>query len=116
RTRSTGGLTHTIPTTRAYSPRLQSTSSGVKKQDQEHRKQTTIQPPILRHIVPEDLQDTARLLTLFAQTQTQGLIGKSDSERLTFLALAEHAKVVGSQNPCGLFALLVQRQHWHFVT
>jgi hypothetical protein len=91
-------------------------SSGVKKQDQEYRKQTTIQPPTLRHIVPEDLQDTARLLTLFAQAQTQGLIGKSDSDRLTFLALAEHAKIVGSQNPCGLFAALVQRQHWHFVT
>src|SRR5262249_23473355 len=56
------------------------------------------------------------LLTLLAQAQTQGLIGKSDSERLTFLALAEHAKVVGSQNPCGLFAALVHRQHWHFVT
>ena len=73
------------------------------------------QPPLASHR-PEDLQDTARLLTLFAQAQTQGLIGKSASDRLTFLALAEHAKVVGSQNPCGLFAALVQRQHWHFVT
>jgi Toprim domain-containing protein len=45
-----------------------------------------------------------------------GLIGKSDSERLTFLGLAEHAKVVGSANPCGLFAALVRRQCWHFVT
>src|SRR5215471_9680778 len=91
-------------------------SSGVKNQGQEHRKATIIQPPTLRHIIPEDLQDTARLLTLFAQAQTQGLIGKSDSDRLTFLALAEHAQVVGSQNPCGLFAALVQRQQWHFVT
>jgi hypothetical protein len=91
-------------------------SAGVQNQVQEHSTPTTIQPPSLRHIVAEDLQDTARLLTLFAQAQTQGLIGKSDSERLTFLALAEHAKVVGSQNPCGLFAALVQRQHWHFVT
>jgi len=88
----------------------------VKKGVQEHRTPTTLQPPTLRHIVPEDLQDTGRLLTLFAQAQTQGLIGKSDSDRLTFLALAEHAKVVGSQNPCGLFAALVQRQHWYFVT
>jgi hypothetical protein len=24
--------------------------------------------------------------------------------------------VVGSANPCGLFAALVRRQHWHFVT
>jgi hypothetical protein len=91
-------------------------SSGGKKQGQEPGKPTTIQPPTLRHIIPEDLQDMGRLLTLFAQAQTQGLIGKSGSDRLTFLALAEHAKVVGSQNPCGLFAVLVQRQHWHFVT
>jgi hypothetical protein len=73
-------------------------------------------PPTLSHIVPADLQDTARLLTLLTQAQTQGLIGKSDSNRLTFCALAEHAKVVGSANPCGLFAALVRRQHWHFVT
>ena len=91
-------------------------SAGIKNQVQERRTPTPIQPPTLHHIVPDDLQDTARLLTLFAQAHTQGLIGKSDSERLTFLALAEHAKVVGSQNPCGLFAALVQRQHWHFVT
>ena len=57
-----------------------------------------------------------RLLTLFTHAQTQGLIGKSDSDRLTFCALAEHAKVVGSANPCGLFAALVRRQQWHFVT
>jgi hypothetical protein len=93
-----------------------SPSSGVKPQVQAYSTPTPLQPPTLCHIVPEDLQDTARLLTLFAQAQTQGLIGKSDSDRLTFLALAEHAKVVGSQNPCGLFAALVQRQHWHFVT
>jgi len=67
-------------------------------------------------LVPKDLEDTTRLLILFTQAQTHGLIGKSDSDRLTFVALAEHAKVVGSANPCGLFAALVRRQHWHFVT
>jgi hypothetical protein len=35
------------------------------------------------------------------------LIGKSDSTRLTFLATAEHACVIGSSNPCGLFAALI---------
>jgi hypothetical protein len=70
----------------------------------------------LSHIVPEDLQETARLLTLFEQAQVHGLIGTSDSERLTFLGLAEHAKMVGSANPCGLFAALVRRQCWHFIT
>jgi len=66
--------------------------------------------------VPADLTDTTRLLALFEQAHTQELLGKSDSERLTFLGLAEHAKVVGSHNPCGLFAELIRRQCWHFVT
>jgi hypothetical protein len=66
--------------------------------------------------VLEDLRDTGRLLTLFEQAQTQGLIGNSDSARLTFLATAEHACVIGSSNPCGLFAALIRRQLWHYVT
>src|SRR5499427_1955376 len=53
-------------------------SAGVKKRVQEPSTPTTLQPPTLRHIVPDDLQDTGRLLTLFVQAQTQGLIGKSD--------------------------------------
>jgi hypothetical protein len=73
-------------------------------------------PPTLQHIVPEDLRDTERLLVLFEQAQLQGLIGKSDSERLTFLATAEHACIIGSTNPCGLFASLICRQLWHHVT
>jgi hypothetical protein len=91
-------------------------SAGIKKQAQADTTKTTPIPSTLRHIVPDDLQDTARLLALFEQAQMQGLIGNSESERLTFLGLAEHAKVVGSSNPCGLFAELVRRQCWHFVT
>src|SRR5215471_20843938 len=100
-------LHHTAPTSSG-------SASGVKEQHK--NKKPTPRVPTLSHIVPEDLQETARLLTLFEQAQTHGLIGKSDSERLTFLGLAEHAKVVGSANPCGLFAELVRRQCWHFVT
>jgi len=66
--------------------------------------------------VPDDLRDTARILVLFEQAQIQGLIGTSDRERLTFLATAEHACVIGSTNPCGLFAALIRRQLWHYVT
>jgi hypothetical protein len=91
-------------------------ASGVDTQEREKTKRATDHTPTLSHIVPEDLIDTARLLALFEQAYTQGLIGKGDSERLTFLSLAEHAKVVGSSNPCGLFAALVRRQCWHFVT
>jgi hypothetical protein len=96
-------------------PRTASLASSSPPHDL-FRPDKALPPPTLSHIVPEDLQDTARLLTLFIHAQTQGLIGKSDSERLTFCALAEHAKVVGSANPCGLFAALVRRQQWHFVT
>jgi hypothetical protein len=66
--------------------------------------------------VPDDLRDTTRILVLFEQAQIQGLIGTSDRERLTFLATAEHACVIGSTNPCGLFAALIRRQLWHYVT
>jgi hypothetical protein len=97
-------------------PGFDGPSAGVTKHAQEHPKQTTTVPPTLRHIVPDDLQDTARLLALFEQAQRHGLIGHSESDRLTFLGLAEHARVVGTHNPCGLFAALIRRQRWHYVT
>ena len=77
---------------------------------------TTTQAPTLCHIVPDDLWDTGRLLTLFEQAQTERLIGKSDSERLIFLATAHHARVIGTTNPCGLLAALIRRKLWHYVT
>jgi hypothetical protein len=72
--------------------------------------------PILNHIVPDDLRDMDRLLALFEQAQSDGHIGGSESECLTFIASAEHARFVGSSNPCGLFAQLIRRHLWHFVT
>jgi hypothetical protein len=72
--------------------------------------------PTLRHIVPDDLADTARLLILFGEAQAQGLIGGSESERLTFVATAERARLRAITNAPGLFAELVRRRLWHFVT
>jgi hypothetical protein len=72
--------------------------------------------PTLYHIIPEDLQETGRLLDLFAQAQAQGSIGGSEADRLTFVATAEHARLVGSHNSCGLLAQLIRRRLWHFVT
>jgi hypothetical protein len=72
--------------------------------------------PTLRHIVPDDLTDTARLLILFEEAQAQGLIGGSESERLTFVAIAERARLRAIRNAPGLFAELVRRRLWHFVT
>lgn len=91
-------------------------TSGVQKQEKKNTKIPTTQAPTLRHIVLDDLRDTDRLLALFEQAHGQGLIGKSDSQRLTFLATAEHARVIGSTNPCGLLAELIRRQLWHYVT
>ena len=92
--------------------------TGVYIQGNEQRsmKQPIRHAPTLHHMVPEDLQDTARLLTLFEQAHREGLIGKSDGERLAFLSLAEHARGIGTVNPCGLFAALVRRQCWHYIT
>src|SRR4029434_8934422 len=90
--------------------------TGGRNQGKDRTRTPTTPPPTLRHIVLNDLQDTARFLVLFEQAHTQGLIGNSDSERLTFLAMAEHAHVRGSSNPCGLFAELIRRQRWDFVT
>jgi len=72
--------------------------------------------PTLRHIVPDDLTDTARLLMLFEEAQAKGLIGGSESERLTFVAIAERARLRAIRNAPGLFAELVRRRLWHFVT
>jgi hypothetical protein len=72
--------------------------------------------PTLRHIVPDDLTDTARLLVLFDEAQAQGLIGGSESEQLTFVATAERARLRAVINAPGLFAELVRRRLWHFVT
>jgi hypothetical protein len=91
-------------------------TTGGYTQEKEPTKKATNHTPTFSHIVPEDLTNTTRLLTLFEQAHTRGLIGKSDSERLTFLSLAEHARVVGSHNPCGLFAELIRRKCWHFIT
>ena len=91
-------------------------TTGGRSQGKASIRTPTTPPPTLCHIVLNDLQDTARLLILFEQAHTQGLIGNSDSERLTFLAMAEHAHVRGSSNPCGLFAELIRRQRWDFVT
>jgi hypothetical protein len=91
------------------------TKTGVQIQPANGTK-TSFLPPTLQHIVPDDLRDTARLLTLFAQAQQHGLIDGSDSARLTFVAMAEHAHGLGTANPCGLFAALVRRQCWHYIT
>jgi hypothetical protein len=68
--------------------------------------------PTLAHIVRE----TTQLLALFEEAQERGLISGSESERLPFVATAERARVRAVENAEGLFAELVRRRLWHFVT
>jgi hypothetical protein len=72
--------------------------------------------PALKHIVPEDLLDTTRLLALFQEAQTKGIMGGSESKRLIFVATAERARLTAITNAPGLFAELVRRRLWHFIT
>jgi hypothetical protein len=73
-------------------------------------------PPTLRDVVPADLRDTGRLLTLHAEAVGLDLVGDSESGRLKFVAAAEHARVIGTRNPSGLFVRLVRGKLWHFLT
>jgi hypothetical protein len=72
--------------------------------------------PDLRHVLPEDLRDTGRLLDLYDQAVGQGMAAPSEWGRLRFVAAAEHARVIGTKNPCGLFVRLVRGGLWHFAT
>ncbi|QDV90741.1 hypothetical protein RAS2_18240 [Phycisphaerae bacterium RAS2] len=72
--------------------------------------------PTLRHVVAEDLRDPTRLLELFRQAVIARLVSTSECDRLRFFAAAEHAKTIGTRNPCGLFVTVVRRRLWQFAT
>jgi hypothetical protein len=72
--------------------------------------------PDLCNVLPQDLRDTGRLLDLYEQAVGQGLAARSEWCRLRFVAAAEHARVIGTKNPCGLFVRLVKGGLWHFAT
>jgi hypothetical protein len=67
-------------------------------------------------VVPEDLRDTGRLLELYEQAVAAGLSAASEWGRLRFVAAAEHARVIGRKNPCGLLVRLVRGGLMHFAT
>jgi hypothetical protein len=72
--------------------------------------------PDLRNVLTEDLKDTGRLLELYEQAVGLGLVPPSEWGRLRFVAAAEHARVIGTKNPCGLFVRLVRGGLFHFAT
>jgi hypothetical protein len=75
-----------------------------------------VRPPTLTHILPQDLQETERLLVLYAQAVHRGLLGPAEADRLTFVALAQHVLMYRPANAGGLFQRLLTRRRWHFIT
>ena len=69
----------------------------------------------LPHIEIQDLRDTRRLLHLFGRAVSKGIIEGSEYRLLQFVAIAERALQEG-HDPCALFADMVNRQQWLFVT
>ena len=63
-----------------------------------------LKSPNIKHVLVEDLKSMHRVLELFEQASKRGLVDGGDRGRLSFVAGAEHALVIGSKNPCGLFA------------
>ena len=72
--------------------------------------------PKLADVRVEDLRDTARTLKLFDLAVALGLVGSSEADRLQFVALAEHARAVGTANPPGLFMHLLRSRCWRYIT
>ena len=72
--------------------------------------------PSLNDIKPDDLRDIGRTLELYRQAVERGLLAQSEANRLRFVALAIHAQNIGKANPPGLFAALLRRKAWAFIT
>jgi hypothetical protein len=73
-------------------------------------------PPHLQHVLLLDLQDMERLLALYAQAVQASLIGPSEAERLSFVALAHHVLRFKPVNPGGLFVQLLRQRRFDFIT
>lgn len=88
---------------------------------EEHRSESrqpavSMKPATLQNITREDLLDTDRLLVLYDQAWRERLIGPSETERLTFVALAQHVIHQRPENAGGLFRQLLTRRLYHYIT
>jgi hypothetical protein len=84
--------------------------AGVRAQLSGNRK------PSLRHIVPADLTDGARLACLFEQACAAGHVRRTEADRLNFFAMARHACAIGRRNAPGLFAANIRARRWAVIT
>lgn len=72
--------------------------------------------PNIQHVTQTDLDDTGRLLELFDQAIRSKLVDGGQHDRLRFVGAAEHARTIGSVNPPGLFAWIVRKRRWSYIT
>jgi hypothetical protein len=89
--------------------------TGVEIKGQE-TEEKPLQAPNLDDVQVEDLRDVGRTLQLYDQAVARKLADPSEAARLRFLAVAEHARVVGKSNPGGLFTYLVRNGCWRYAT
>ena len=72
--------------------------------------------PTLMDVKWVDLTDTKRLIHIFREAAASGLAEHSKRGLLDVVAAAEHARVIGTRNPPGLFAWIVRNRKWDFIT
>ncbi len=72
--------------------------------------------PQLRNVLIEDLQSVERVGLLFEEAAGARLVPRSESGRLLVAGAAEHALRVARTNPCGLFATVLRKQLWDFIS
>lgn len=111
-----------LSTTQSPRPRETGISSSGRSENQKPGpagpsgvRTRTGRGPRLSSVTAEDLRDTTRLMALHREAAQKGHVGTSEAERLKFIAAAEHALSCG-RNPAGLFASIVRRGLWDFVT
>lgn len=83
-------------------------TAGVQKQENSK--------PTLRNVRLEDLSMPGRLSALLRQAVKEKLVRECEADRLKFFAAAEHARVIATTNPCGLFVTVVRRGLWAYIS
>jgi len=72
--------------------------------------------PTLRRVRMEDLRDPRRIDVLYRHAQERKLVQRGQAARMRFHAAAVHAIRLGKRNPAGLFATIVRRGLWSFLS
>lgn len=70
----------------------------------------------LSDVKREDLRSISRMAALHRSAVAAGLAKEGEAGLLAFAGAAVHAVRTATRNPCGLFATMVRKGLWHYVT